>query len=173
MTKHYLTLSLLLATASAFAQNDSVVRWRQIVGTITAPGIDNPVAITKDGNGNITSAIHSAPGPWTAKEGSARINLATGAGSFEVEGLVLHGGNASGTPGAVNTVVGTLVCNPGTADQAILDTPTTALSPTGDAELSFRLALPSTCSSPLFLIRAGVRWIAAGAVRTTVRSSDY
>ena len=93
---------LLILCVGAFAQNDTVVRWRGIEGDITAPGVDNPVG-----------QIHSAPGPWTAQSGSARINLATGNGSFEVEGLVLNGGNASGTTGAVTSVIGTLVCQRG------------------------------------------------------------
>ena len=111
------------------------------------------------------SQIHSGAGPWTTRGGSARINLATGSGSFEVEGLVLNGGNASGTPGSVTTVVGTLVCNPGSPAgtvEAVIDTPTANLSASGDAELSFKINVPPTCNNPRFLIRvppAG-RWIA-------------
>ena len=100
-----LTLTL---CAGAFAQSDTVVRWRGIEGVITAPGVDNPVG-----------QIHSGAGPWTTKDGSARINLNTGEGFFEVEGLVLNGGNSSGTPGAVTAVEGTLVCNPGNAGGAL------------------------------------------------------
>ena len=95
------------------------------------------------------------------------MNLSTGEGSFDVEGLVLNGGNASGTTGPINSVVGTLVCNPGTESQAILDTASTFLSTAGNAELSFKLNVPSTCSNPLFLIRvpqAALRWIATGTV---------
>jgi hypothetical protein len=93
-------LSLVLC-AGVFAQNNTIVRWRGIQGVITAPGVDNPV-----------SQIHSGAGPWTAQRGDARLNLVSGEGSFEVEGLVLNGGNASGTPGAVGSVMGTFVCNP-------------------------------------------------------------
>jgi hypothetical protein len=60
-------LLLLPLCAGAFAQNDTVVRWRGMEGVITAPGIDNPVG-----------QIHSGAGPWTARSGSARIDLATG-----------------------------------------------------------------------------------------------
>jgi hypothetical protein len=136
-----LTLSLMLS-ASAFAQNNTVVRWPQITGVITAPGVDNPVGGTTDANGNKTNQIHSGAGPWTTRGGSARVNLATGEGSFDVEGLVLNGGNA-----------GTLVCNPGTPSQAIVDTAAVDLSSQGNAELSFRLNVPAGCASPLFLIR--------------------
>jgi hypothetical protein len=175
MKKLCLTLSLVMS-ASAFAQNNNIVRWQQITGVITAPGVDNPVGGTTDANGNKTNQIHSGAGPWTTRGGSASVNLATGEGSFDVEGLVLNGGNASGTPGPINSVVGTLVCHPGTASQAILDTAAVELSPQGNAEGSFRLNVPAGCASPVFLIRipqAGLRWIATGAVPITHPGSNY
>jgi len=173
-----LTLSLLMFAASAFAQNNNntVVRWRQIVGVITAPGVDNPVAGITDANGNFSNPIHSGTLPWTTRGGRARVNLSTGEGSFDVEGLVLNGGNATGTVGPINSVVGTLVCNPGTATQAVLDSTAVDLSPEGNAELSFKLSVPARCASPLFLIRipqAGLRWIAAGAVPVTSAASTF
>src|SRR5262245_9483960 len=150
--------------ASSFAA-DTVVRWQKIVGVITAPNVDNPVA-----------GISAGTLPWTARGGSARINLSTGVGAFDVEGLVLVGGNGTGTPGPINSVVVTLVCNPGATGQLALDTPATALSTQGNAELSFRLNVPPTCTSPLFLVRIpqfGLRWIATGAVPTITSRSDY
>ena len=162
-----ITASLLLLAASAIPSfaGDSVVRWQKVVGVITAPNVDNPVA-----------GISSGTLPWTTRGGDARINLTTGMGSFDVEGLVLNGGNASGTTGPITSVVGTLVCNPGgAAAQAIIDTPAVPLSPRGSAELSFKISVPPTCASPLFLIRIpqfGLRWIAAGAVLTTGTHSD-
>src|SRR4051794_5827200 len=103
--KTLIVSALLVASAGgAFADNDSVTRWRQITGVITAPAVDNPV-------GAGAGQIHSGAGPWTTRDGSARINFASGEGSFEVEGLVLNGGNAAGTPGPVTSVLGTLVCN--------------------------------------------------------------
>jgi len=98
----------------------------------------------------------------------------SGEGTFEVQGLVLNGGSASGTPGPINSVVGTLVCNPGTDTQVIIDTPAVDLSSTGDAELSFPLSVPPACSNPLFLIRipqAELRWIATGTVPVTRHGS--
>ena len=59
------TLSLTLTAASAFAQNDNVVRWHEVVGVITAPGVDNPVGGTTDNSGNKINQIHSGAGPWT------------------------------------------------------------------------------------------------------------
>ena len=147
MKKVFLTLSLALAAASAFGQSTPVVRWQKIVGVVTAPGIDNPVAVTTDANGSTTNSIHSGGLPWTTRGGSARVNLSTGEGSFDVEGLVLVGGNATGTAGPVTSVVGTLVCNPGTADQTILDTSAANLSSAGNAELSFKLNIPPTCNT--------------------------
>jgi len=159
-------LLLLTVYSAAFAQSDTVVRWRGIEGVITAPGIDNPVG-----------QIHSGAGPWTTRSGSARIDLVTGNGSFEVEGLVFNGGNASGTPGAVSNVMGTLVCNPGSpagTTETAVDTPTAALSAVGDAELSFKINVPATCNNPLFLIRVpSGRWIATGTKPATASKSNY
>ena len=95
------------------------------------------------------------------------MDLKTGRIAFNVAGLVLNGGNASGTPGPVASVKGTLVCNPGTPTQAVLDTATVPLSQEGDAELIGNLGSLSACANPLFLIRvpANDSWIATGAVR--------
>jgi len=49
--------------------------------------------------------------PWFVVSGSAAVDLNTGELQFQVEGLVLAGGNAIGTPGAVTQVKGTLVCD--------------------------------------------------------------
>jgi len=164
--------SLLLVAASALPSFavDNVVRWQKVVGVITAPNVDNPVA-----------GISAGTLPWTTRGGNVRVNLTTGVGSFDVEGLVLNGGNATGTTGPITSVVGTLVCNPGgdNADspaQVVIDTPAATLNTLGNAELSFKLNVPQNCTSPLFLIRIpqfGSRWIAAGAVRTTGANSDY
>ena len=102
------------------------------------------------------------------------LTLATGRASFEIEGLVLVGGNASGTPGPVTTVTGTLVCNSGTNSQAVLDTADVALSAQGNAHFRGQLdGVPGACANPLFLVRIGSslpaaagRWLATGAVRT-------
>ena len=150
--------------AGAFAQSENVVRWRGFEGVITAPGVDNPVG-----------QIHSGAGPWTARSGSARVDLTTGEGFFDVEGLVLNGGSASGTPGPVSSVVGTLVCNAGAAGaEADIDSPATKLSSTGDASLSFRISVPASCNNPLFLIRvASGRWIATGTRAASDAHSGY
>jgi hypothetical protein len=133
------------------------VRWRTIVGIIQA---GNPV-------GNITGGGQ----PWTTLGGRARVDMAKGQLDFDVQGLVLAGGAAIGTPDAINQVKGTLVCGAGTPTQVILDTPLVTLSPQGDADFSGPIGLiPTTCNATnvVFLVRISAdRWIANGAVRTT------
>ena len=151
-------LSVLLLT-SAFAGSNSIVRWNQIVGVITALNVDNPV-------GNISAGTF----PWSAGSGHALVDLSTGHTSFEVEGLVINGTTFSGTPGPITAVEGTLVCNPG-AGQTNLDTASVALDAQGDAHFTGTIVnIPTTCGNPIFLIRiadpfAAGRWIATGADR--------
>jgi hypothetical protein len=168
----------LVCGGSAFAlhyDGPSIVSWRNIVGVITAPGIDNPVAVVSDEKGNVVSRIQSGTLPWTTRTGDARVDLATGAVEFSVTGLVLNGGNATGTAGPINQITGTLVCNPGSREpsqpQAILDTPPVTLSALGNARFAGELTtgVPPVCEGPLFLIRIGPafgpftgRWLATG-----------
>lgn len=157
-------LPLTLCAAAGFAKDfddSSVVRWNGIAGVITAPGIDNPVG-----------DIHAGAGPWSVRSGRARVNLASGAAFFDVDGLVLNGSNSSGTPGPVTEVVGTLVCHAGTT-ATVLNTTPVSLSVRGDAQFSGQIAgIPATCDNPLFLIRiaapagAAGRWIATGTQRS-------
>ncbi len=166
MRKAYALLLPLLPflTTAAFADDDAVVGWGTIVGVITAPGVSNPVG-----------GIPSGGLPWITTGGRARVNLTTGHIAFNVEGLVLVGGNASGTRGGVANVKGTLLCNPGTPAQAVLDTATVPLSLEGDAEFSGNLgSVPSPCANPLFLVRVAPAnvWIATGAVRNARTEDD-
>jgi hypothetical protein len=152
-------LSVLLLT-SAFAGEDNAVRWDRIVGVITALNVDNPV-------GNISSGTF----PWTTRGGFAHVDLATGAVSWEVDGLVINGAVFSGTPGPITAVRGTLVCNAGAGNQTVHNTGPRPLSVHGDAQFSGQLnPMPTTaCGNPIFLIRiaqpagAAGRWIATGA----------
>jgi hypothetical protein len=147
----------LLFAATSFAQSSTVSVWHRIVGVITAPLVQNPVA-----------GIASGGAPWTTSGGNATVNLTQGIVTFVVEGLVLVGGNASGTPGPVTSVKGTLVCNPGLESQQTVDTPLVPLSAQGNAAFSGNFVdgpPPATCTNPLFLIRVGGgAWIATGAV---------
>lgn len=167
LVKNLLPLALLLTPAIVLAEQSdaSVVEWNSIVGVITAPGVNNAVA-----------GINAGAGPWSVREGLARVNLETGQASFEVRGLVLNGSNSSGTPGPVNSVTGTLVCNPGATDQVVRDTAEVRLSEQGDAHFRGEIGgLPAPCANPVFLVRIGPsftvpaavgRWLATGAVRT-------
>ena len=160
-------LAVLFVFASASAafgvdKSDAEVRWHGVAGVVTAVNVDNPV-------GNIDSGTFA----WTARRGHVRVDLATGATTFDVDGLVINGTVFSGTPGPITEVTGTLVCNPGDDTQAAFDTPDVALSPQGDAHFSGHIGgIPGGCSNPVFLIRiatpAGARgrWIATGTERT-------
>jgi len=166
------------------SNDNSVVRWKSIKGVITAPEVDNPVGVVIDQQGNsvliVNQGISAGTLPWTTTQGRASVNLQSGAASFEVEGLVLNGGNASGTTGSVDQVEGSLICNTGTDAEAILTTAPVPLSATGDAEFSGNIGtVPSPCTNPVFLIRIGPdlpaaneRWIATGAVRVS-GDQDY
>jgi hypothetical protein len=152
-----------LSGASALANdydNDGV-RWRSIVGVITTPSVNNPI-----------STINAGATAWTVRSGHASVNLRSALITFEVEGLVINGTVASGTPGAITAVVGTLVCGAGSATQVILDSSPVPLNEQGDARFSGHFSgIPASCPNPLFLIRiaapagAAGRWIATGVER--------
>jgi hypothetical protein len=98
--------------------------------------------------------------------------LTNGNAFFEVEGLVINGGNATGTTGPISAVAGTLVCGAGATTQANFNTAAVALNAQGDARFLGRLAdVPDACANPLSLIRiaapagAAGRWIATGTER--------
>ena len=111
MKKFVIMLAVLpLATAALAAgpTGNPTVQWRGMAGVITAQGVDNPVSA------NISSGTFA----WTARSGQAQADLHNGAIDFSVDGLVINGTQFSGTPGPVTAVTGTLVCSPGTADEA-------------------------------------------------------
>jgi hypothetical protein len=143
------------ALAPVSARADDVVRWKTVIGIIQA--------------NNLVGNIGGGGQPWSTTGGEAKVNLRTGHLEFNVRGLVLAGGNGIGTPAAINTVKGTLVCNPGPA-QVVVDGAPVPLSPTGDAQFSGDLGtLPADCAggNAAFLVRIvpADRWIANGAVR--------
>ena len=178
--------AVLMLSPLTFAQrhhrnhsNDSVVRWKSIQGVITAPDTSNVVGQVIDNSGRqailVNPGVDSGTSPWTTTRGHASVNLQTGATSFEVEGLVINGGNNSGTTGQVDQVEGSLICNTGTNDESILTGSPVPLSSTGDVQFYGNIGnVPSTCTNPVFLIRIGPdlpdaeqRWIATGAVRVS------
>jgi len=170
MKKKMLALFAVLCCAvGAFAHdNDAVVRWKTIVGNITVS------------NNDAVGGINPGTTPWSTLGGSASVDLATGHVSFDVDGLVLNGGNATGTPGPIDQVEGSLICDAGSTDQTIFTTAPVPLSAQGNADFSGTFGtIPGSCTNPLFLIRIGPdlpganqRWIATGAVRSFGDSHD-
>src|SRR6266436_5382272 len=139
MNKLSLTLSLVVIAGSAFAQNNNntVVRWKTIVGNITVS------------NNDAVAGINPGTTPWSTLGGRARVNLATGHVSFDVDGLVLNGGNATGTPGPVDQVQGSLICDAGQKDQTIFTTTPVPLNAQGNADFSGTFnTIPGTCTNP-------------------------
>jgi len=158
-----------LSLASMAMASGPNLRWGQVVGVITAQGVENPICATDQQGNCVGTIIHSGTFAWSTRSGTAAVNLTSGAASFHVEGLVINGTRFSGTAGPIGQVEGTLVCNLGEAGEEVLDTPAVSLSPEGDADFNGRiLGVPTFCDNPLFLIRivspAGAlgRWIATG-----------
>jgi hypothetical protein len=163
-----------LCASSSFAAD---VHWKHMVGVITAT--DNPATQTAE-NFNSVGNVNAATFAWSTRDGHARVNLDTGAVDFEVHGLVIIGTVFSGTAGPVQTVTGTLVCNPGTQTEAELDTPDVPIDSNGNARFSGMIpGIPASCTSPVFLVRIatianpqnpnGARgfWIATGTEPAT------
>src|SRR6266849_9721748 len=158
-------IAISLTATAARADDDAIVRWKNIVGVITEKNVSNMVA-------NIDSGTFA----WSVRSGHARVDLMTGHAAFEVEGLAINGAQFSGTPGPM----GTLVCNAVDATQntpgssKIANTRSVPLNAQGDAEFSGTIQnIPSPCNNPLFLVRNATqatgnvgRWIATGTERT-------
>jgi hypothetical protein len=143
-----------VAASPAAAQH---VRWHHIIGIKQA--------------GNMVGNITGGGQPWSASGGHARVDLATGNMEFEVNGLVLAGGDSIGTPGPVTQVVGTLVCAASSATPVVISSPAVSLSLQGEAFFYGNIGtIPTTCNSSnvafLIEVTAG-RWIANGAVITS------
>jgi hypothetical protein len=174
---------ILAFAASGFAAGNKLT-WKGIAG-ITVPG--GIVGRHADGTPCDvgTDCVQGTPAPWTATEGSAEVNLATGRVEFSVRGLVVAGDPSFsniGTTSVITMVKGTLVCNdtqPGNAE--LVDTDAVPLSSVGNAKFRGHVDLPASCAAEpgdvVFLIRiADVSdpdhaelvdlWNAFGAVRT-------
>src|SRR5260370_29564466 len=145
MKKMLALFAVLCCAAGAFAHDDdAVVHWKTIVGNITVS------------NNDAVGGINPGTTPWSTTGGRARVNLSTGHVSFDVEGLVLNGGNATGTRGGVDQVEGSLICDACQQDQTIFTTLPLPLDARCNAEFSGPFdAPPATCNNPLFLIRIG------------------
>jgi len=165
-----LAAGTLLLTATVLSAGAETVRWRTILGAspTSLNEATTPPTPVQNSVGNIP------PGglPWSTLRGRAKVDLATGQVDFEVEGLVLAGGGAIGTPDSINQVKGTVVCVVG-ATTVALDTVLVPLSAQGNVDFSGSVGpIPSACtaSNVAFLVRRDIgRWIAYGAVRTSAK----
>jgi len=142
--------ALPLMPAASFARDDTTPEWKTIIGIEQA--------------GNVVDGITGGGQPWSTLGGEASVDLRSGEVEFTVHGLVLAGGNSIGTPGAVVSVAGTVVCGVGVS----VATPQVPLSPQGDAEFDGVVAVPSSCKSNnigLLLTAPNGQWIANASVR--------
>jgi hypothetical protein len=151
-----MTVSLVSALSTPSSASETT-RWKTIIGVVQA--------------GNIVDGIAAGGQPWSALDGEARVDLASGEIEFEVRGLVLAGGNSIGTPDGVKQVAGTIACAVG----ATVSTPLVPLTAQGNASFSGKVAVPLGCASAdvAFLVTTpptgsppAPKWIANGAVRT-------
>lgn len=151
-----MTASLMTALSAPGSASETT-RWKTIIGIIQG--------------GNVVDGITGGGAPWSALDGEARVDLASGEIEFEVRGLVLAGGNSIGTPGAVTQVAGTIACAAG----ATVSTPQVPLTPQGNARFSGKVSVPLGCTGAdvAFLVTTppagsppAPKWIANGAVRT-------
>jgi hypothetical protein len=152
-----------LFPASVMAASPTML-WKDIIGII------QPSNVVGTGTGLVTGGDAT----WSTQIGFARVNLTTGKVKFLVHGLVLAGGNSIGTPGSVDQVKGTLVCDTdgsaGGGNSVLVDTDLVPLDDQGNAYFAGNVGVldPICLSEPdiAFLIRTsdGV-WIANGSVR--------
>src|SRR5215469_18845260 len=137
--------ALPLMPATSFARDDATPSWKTIIGIEQA--------------GNVVDGISGGGQPWSTLGGEASVDLRTGEVEFEVHGLVLAGGNSIGTPGAVVSVAGTVVCGVGVS----VATPPVPLSAQGEAEFDGIVAVPLSCKGnniALLLTAPNGQWIA-------------
>jgi len=156
-----LALGAIVIGQNASASSEDSLRWQSVIGIIQGNNIV----------GTGAGAVMGAPGPWSTLSGHASVDFQRSKVDFNVRGLVLAAGNSIGTPGTVQQVKGTLVCDTdGSASgtSVIVDTPLVELDEEGNAHFDGQLALPAVCTSEpdiAFLIRTGSgRWLANGTV---------
>ena len=136
------------------AASISTVHWAQIVGIIQAK--------------NVVGKLTGGGEPWSTYAGHADVDLATSQVAFDVRGLVLAGGSSIGRTGPVTSVLGTLVCNPGTSTEKDINTPAVTLDAQGNASfvgMFSKSTAACKATSVAFLITvapAGTTWIANG-----------
>lgn len=158
-----LLLVLVLAVAGmASAQDSTDLRFRGGIGVIPVTGVVNGVATL-----NIVRGINPA-GPWRIADLAAEVS-SFGHIRVKGRGLLLAAGNGIGT-NARASVFATLFCGPANSATAHSSN-RVALGVDGDFRIDDSLlpAPPSTCETPVLLIRNGSGsgvWFAAGIPET-------
>ncbi len=168
MTKTATLLFTLALTAAAGAQSPNILaRFDGGVGVIpaqTGAGTANEDLTLPNVKLNIVRGVNPGAGPWTIDSLKATIET-SGHITIDGRGLVLASGNAIGTPAGVN-VFASLICE----TSAPFVPHSTSVSVPLDSNGNFRFDdtlsnLPSSCASPVLLIRAAAGtgpWLAAG-----------
>src|SRR5262249_14698029 len=127
-------------------------QWKGIVGVITAP--DDLTTDAAEDINNPVCNVDSGTVPWSCQARDAHVDLPIVAADFVVHGLVVNGQARIGTPGPVQTITGTLVCNPGTQTEMPLDTSDIPIDRQGTARFSGVInGIPAACMNPVFLVR--------------------
>jgi hypothetical protein len=88
---------------------------------------------------------------WKLASGSAELKK-DGALTAEVKGLVLDDtstGSFNGTPDGVDGVAAAVVCGGKVAAQSVV----VPLSKTGDATVNVKVSVPTTCTTPVIVLR--------------------
>jgi len=164
-----LAMSLGLAGQLSAHRRDSLVRFDGGIGVIpasSAAGPVNPDNTFPNVTRNVVRGVNPPGSPWRIADLKADIDV-YGRIKVRGRGLLLAGGNGIGT-NANQKVFATLICEAAAPfTEHSTDLAGVALEPDGDFRIDDTLnpAVPSTCASPVLLIRnTGGTWFAAGIV---------
>jgi hypothetical protein len=156
---------------SALANDDTLVRFKGGIGVIpvssgvaVAPTVGTAQTV-ESVNRNIVRGVQPPGQIWVIDKLDARVRM-DGQIRVKGKGLILGGGNNTGRATG-QFVFATLICEAATPFTERSTNPVgVQLAPNGDFEINDTLAPlpPSTCDSPMLLIRnaTGLAWFAAG-----------
>lgn len=102
-------------------------------------------------DGTTVGGVNSCGKVWKLKSGTAQVG-ADGDVKVEVKGLVLNDestGQFNGTPDGVDAVAVAVICGGSVAAQS----DAMPLSKAGDAKIHAKLKIPSSCASPIVVLR--------------------
>jgi hypothetical protein len=146
-----------------------------VCGSICSVGYGG--ALARDGGCNHRPWREQPGGSNPKRRGALDYAQRQRPGQSEHRRRVLRSRGIGIQRGQLTAVVGTLVCNPGNAagnPENAVDTPAANLSTEGNAELSFKIIVPTVCNNPVFLIRVPAgKWIATGTKPSSSSKSHY